>query len=344
MQTQPYSTNEQQSQTVSQSLSVYASENNFPTYSQHLNDKTAIDINLQKEIHPPSRLQHLDKLHLINTTWRKSDFQKIRIINQGHFGIVWLVKNLTTQQHMAWKKMRYFTDQEILEVDNEVRVIIDAYQFSNEKQLSFLPVAKPLGFFLNKNEDQAYLVTEYCEGGDLQIFIQKMMKSNSSISVEDAWSFIGQLVLSVQQIHQNRIIHSDLKPSNILLTKEKKIKLADFGLSRKLQEGYDYILHEGGTEQQFAADIWACGIVLYELLSHKHPFLLDNVITSKYELINNVLDTEPPELPEQYPESMRNLIKYMLIKKHDERIAAVDILKIPEVKASLKIQNNDSSK
>ncbi|KAA6361906.1 MAG: hypothetical protein EZS28_042567 [Streblomastix strix] len=193
--------------------------------------------------------------------------------------------------------MRYFTDQEILEVDNEVRVIIDAFQFSNEKQLSFLPVVKPLGFFLNKNEDQAYLVTEYCEGGDLQIFIQKMMKSNSLISVEDVWSFIGQLLLLVQQIHQNRIIHRDLKPSNIPLTKDKKIKLADFGLSRKLQEGYDYNLHEGGTKCNNSLLI--SGLV---------------VITSKFDLIKNVLDTEPPELPEQYPESMRNLIKYMLIK------------------------------
>ncbi|KAA6391483.1 MAG: putative serine/threonine-protein kinase Nek1, partial [Streblomastix strix] len=231
---------------------------------------------------------------------------------------------------MAWKEMKYDKYKKET-VDNEVRIIRDACSYILNQSPSFLPIVEPLGFFAEEQEAKAYLVMEYCEGGDLQKYIQDMKKSGSLIS--KALSFIEQLLSSVNQIHENNIIHGDLKPQNILLSKDKKIKLADFGLAQKLQAGNQYkTSHLAGTMNfiapelfqiadepqiiiyKISADIWACGIILYELLSQQHPFLLNQIDIPDEELKRRVINDEPPELPSQYPESMTNLIKSMLIK------------------------------
>ncbi|KAA6382050.1 MAG: hypothetical protein EZS28_022426, partial [Streblomastix strix] len=127
----------------------------------------------------------------------------------------------------------------------------------------------------------------------------------------------------------------------------------DFGSARELQEGKTSITLRAGTNlylapeihtqgiqnlkkrQKFSVDIWACGIMLYELLAHVHPFTLGQTNISQQEFMRRVINDNPPELPLHYPESMRNLIKAMLVKNPDQRITAEQIMKVPEVNASL---------
>ncbi|KAA6356019.1 MAG: hypothetical protein EZS28_048454, partial [Streblomastix strix] len=138
----------------------------------------------------------------------------------------------------------------------------------------------------------------------------------------------------------------DIKPENVLLTEEFKVRLADFGLTKRLQEGREYITAFGGTtrylspelqkadepqlngnSQQFTqeilkkriqtkeADIWAVGIMLYELLARRHPFFTDNEDNIPLgELVHRVTTIDPPEIPTHYPESLRKLIRRMLEK------------------------------
>ncbi|KAA6370866.1 MAG: hypothetical protein EZS28_033607, partial [Streblomastix strix] len=124
-----------------------------------------------------------------------------------------------------------------------------------------------------------------------------------------------------------------------------------FGLSRKLQQGKDYLPFIGGTllylppeflqvksgqsgEQQLsisqikAADIWALGITLFEILAQYHPFVGSDIGIPLNELIRRVTEDNPPELPLHYPENMRNLIKAMLDKNPDQRITAKQIIYI----------------
>ncbi|KAA6354266.1 MAG: putative NEK/NEK6 protein kinase, partial [Streblomastix strix] len=145
-----------------------------------------------------------------------------------------------------------------------------------------------------------------------------------------AWEIVCQIAQSVQQLHANNIIHGDIKPENILLTEDFKVKLADFGLSRKLREGKQYTMGRGGTtfylspellqERKIltiAADIWAIGILLYDLLAQHHPFLKDKEDAddiSELEIARRVVSEEAPELPSHYPDSLKKLIKAMLSK------------------------------
>ncbi|KAA6359446.1 MAG: hypothetical protein EZS28_045027, partial [Streblomastix strix] len=92
------------------------------------------------------------------------------------------------------------------------------------------------------------------------------------------------------------------------------------------------------ARQTVAVDIWALGILIYQLLVLKHPFIGDleqpKSITDKM-MIQRILNDEPQELPAHFPESLRNLIKRMLLKNPTQRITAEQILNIPEVAARL---------
>ncbi|KAA6369496.1 MAG: hypothetical protein EZS28_034976, partial [Streblomastix strix] len=103
----------------------------------------------------------------------------------------------------------------------------------------------------------------------------------------------------------------------------------------------EVLRYKDGSEkitQTFAVDIWAIGVVVYELLSKRHPFAQEKKgkdylpIT---EIARRILEEEPEELPSHYPLNMRNLIKQMLMKDPSRRITAEEILNIPEVAANL---------
>ncbi|KAA6382169.1 MAG: putative MAP kinase kinase skh1/pek1, partial [Streblomastix strix] len=142
------------------------------------------------------------------------------------------------------------------------------------------------------------------------------------------------------------------KPENILLTKDFRVKLSDFGLTRKLQEGRGYITHHGGTTfylapellhgqsahgkrmKTIAADIWSFGIMLFELLAQKHPFFnSDDNDLSPLEIYHRIIDEEPSDLPDHYSYNMKWLIKQMLIKDATHRITAKAILENHDVAA-----------
>ncbi|KAA6360726.1 MAG: putative NEK protein kinase [Streblomastix strix] len=219
------------------------------------------------------------------------------------------MKEIKSQRIVAIKEVDYDSDEEKQRFHKEVSAMRDVYHIlqqasssssssssqSSDSQPPFIHVVEPLGYFLNEDKDKAYLAFEYCENGDLRQYIQKMKDSGTEITEAKAFEIIKQVTLALNQLHMNGIIHGGIKPENILLTKDFRVKLSDFGLTRKLQEGRGYITHHGGTTfylapellhgqsahgkrmKTIAADIWSFGIMLFELLAQKHPFFNSNV-------------------------------------------------------------------
>ncbi|KAA6402322.1 MAG: putative serine threonine-protein kinase nek2 [Streblomastix strix] len=314
------------------------------------------------------------QISCFNTTWKLSDFIKIKKIGRGRFGTVYSMQEISTQRIVAIKECDYDTEELKSMMNREIEVMKDIIRIIRQSahQSQFIHVVELFGFFVNEDEEKAYLVMELCSGGDLRGYIKNLQKMGSEISAKKCWEFVSSIVSAVYQLHEYDIIHGDLKPENVLLTEDIKVKLADFGLSRKLQQGKEYQTYHGGTKfylapeiqkdeidqilaagkqnqklpmkritQTKAVDIWAIGIMLYELLAQHHPFIHnddDSSDLSDIQIAHRIVTEEPSELPAHYPDSLKKLIKAMLSKDPSRRISADEILSIPEVAANLKGQ------
>ncbi|KAA6401187.1 MAG: putative protein serine/threonine kinase [Streblomastix strix] len=252
--------------------------------------------------------------------------QRMERLGKGGFGEVWKAKVISSGQLVAYKELAYYSDE--------------------EKQMafpsSFLHVVEPLGFFVEDEEFKAYLVLECCSNGDLRQYINQMMKMGVEISDKKAWEMVGQVIESLNQLHANGIIHGDMKPENILLTEDFEVKLADFGLTKKLQEGREYITAFGGTTRYLSPELQKAdepqqnGKSQQKRMQTKAADIWAEKNISLGELVLRVTTINPPEIPTHYPESLRKLIKGMLEKDPSRRITSEQILKVPEVAESLK--------
>ncbi len=155
--------------------------------------------------------------------------------------------------------------------------------------------------FINDSGILAYTM-EYVGGGDLA---DKISDPDNLLPLHEVLSIAIQMGQGVQSIHDSGIVHRDLKPENILLTKEGQVKIADFGIA-KTGDGPRLTEHGGvvGTIQyvspeymlnaqvDWRSDIYAMGVLLYEMLTGTTPFKGDSVFSTLSKSVN--MDPDPP--------------------------------------------------
>ncbi|KAA6393559.1 MAG: putative NEK protein kinase [Streblomastix strix] len=272
-----------------------------------------------------------------NTSWKKSDFEQKERLGKGGFGIVRHVIERNTQMHMAWKEVNYEDKDEIEMVNKEIEIMQKIYEIVLKSNSSFIHIVQPLGFFVDEEEHKAYIVLEYCSKGDLRKYIENMKESGTMISPQKCYEMICQIAISLNQLHTSGILHSDLKPENILLVEGFKVKLADFGLAHQLQTDQEYTFAKGGTfpKLSFSDDIWAFGVIIFQLIAQRHPFFDNDEDLNEQEFAQRVINQPPAQLPDNYPVKLRDLIMQMLEKNPQKRKNIKEILEEPEVASSL---------
>lgn len=153
-----------------------------------------------------------------------------------------------------------------------------------------------------RDGDLVAYTMEYVAGGDLA---DRLGRSRDPLSIPDIIRILIQMCAGVQAIHESGIVHRDLKPENILLTKEGDVKIADFGIARtghgpKLTEHggvvgtIDYVSPEYilNSQVDWRSDIYAMGILAYEMLTGESPFRGDSVYATMTKRLKT--DPEPP--------------------------------------------------
>ena len=236
------------------------------------------------------------------------DYKEIKVLGQGSFAKVLLVKNNVTGLIRAMKIIKKkkilnsaspgSTDIEIL---NEINVL---------KQIDHPNIVKIFEFY--NSEDAYYLITEYCEGGELFKIINEKKKLTE---IQCAY-VMYQILSAIKYCHKLKIMHRDLKPENILIYKHNKnkdyfdVKICDFGTSQIFQKGEwqnqpcgsvyyvaPEVIHKKYNSK---CDLWSCGVIMFMLLSNKAPFggkndrdILRNVLSAKYNVnfLHNCSDT-----------------------------------------------------
>ncbi|CCJ29354.1 unnamed protein product [Pneumocystis jirovecii] len=194
-----------------------------------------------------------------------------------------------------------------------------------------------LNFYASFEDHQnVYIVTQLCSQGSLYSFIQT--QSSLPLQEDIVKGIMKEIVSGLVFLHSHKIVHRDLKLSNILLDENNVAKIADFGLSIVLQNFSDeetmtlcgtpnYISPEiiAHKPSGLASDIWSLGCIFFCLLDKSPPFQLENTSKTLVQVINENLRQLPPCVSYE----ARNLIDKMLQKNPSDRIKTHQILKHP---------------
>ena len=210
--------------------------------------------------------------------------------------------------------------------------------------------------FFDEKTKTLNIVMEYADDGDMLTKIKHNLKYNLLYKECVIWFFIVQILEGLNYLHENKIIHRDLKNANIFLTKDGTVKIGDLNVS-KITKKNELATTQTGTPYyvapeiwrnkpyEYKCDIWSLGCILYELCKLRPPFrgtnlkeLRENIKRGFYEPIQSV-----------YSKELKYIISLMLRQNPNERPSAKELLngeivqnKIKEYKLGNKFDDNNS--
>ena len=246
------------------------------------------------------------------------DFKVLKVIGRGSFGKVNLVEYLPTHETYAMKSLKkdLLIEQEQIEntlLEKEILQTID------------YPLLCGLVFCF-QTEERIYFIMPFLSGGELFQHLRKFRTFD-----EDKVRFYGaQIALALEYLHSKGIVYRDLKPENILMDEDGYLKLADFGMAKKLKDD-EKAMSFCGTPEYLApeiitmeghdknADWWSFGILLFEMLCGLPPFYVEN-LDKMYELIKTSSVKFPKRI--SLSDDAKDIIKKLLEKDPKKRLGS----------------------
>ena len=252
------------------------------------------------------------------------NYEKLKTIGNGTYGKVMLCKKKKTGEKVAIKKVQISA----MTYEDRQKALKEAQLLSSLKHPN---IVECVDSFIEKC--CLHIVMEYVDGGDLSQIIEKRRTPPEE---KEVIRLLIQVIIAIQYIHKHKIIHRDIKPQNIFLTKEGVVKIGDFGISKSLDSTSAlaktcvgtpcYLAPEvwGGRAYDSKADMWSVGCVFFELCSLKKAF----EGKSQKELVDKILIGRHEQIPVQYSSDLRHIIDGLMAMDPAKRPSAAQVLKL----------------
>ena len=252
------------------------------------------------------------------TSLSKSEFIFHYAVGRGGFGKVWVVEFRGDHQQYAMKemlKLRIVTKQSVNSVVNEQKLLsILRHPFLVNMKFAF------------QDRDNLYLVMDLMKGGDLRFHINQQQK----FTEQQTKFFVACIVTGLEYLHVNCIIHRDIKPENLVLDHKGYIRITDFGIARIISSDNSrdtsgtpgYMAPEVLNRQRhsIAVDYFALGVIAYEFMTGRRPYLGRNRKEIKECIISRQVRLVKTQVPAGWSMESADFINKLLERNADNRL------------------------
>jgi serine/threonine protein kinase len=242
-------------------------------------------------------------------------------LGEGGMGVVYRAVDTKLGRPVAIK----FLHEDIVDAAARKRFHREAQLASSLNHPHILTV-----YDIGETEGRQYLVTEFVDGGTLKDWVKQ--EKRSCLEIVELMTGVADAIAAA---HEAGLLHRDVKPGNILISKSGYAKLADFGLARSTEpdrsrQSEETRTHTGmimgtpsymspeqasGQTLDVRSDIFSFGVVLYELVAGRRPF----VGSSGVEILHKVMSEAPPPLDASVPDPLRRVVYKALEKERTKR-------------------------
>jgi serine/threonine protein kinase len=242
-------------------------------------------------------------------------YDLVREIGRGGMGAVWLGRDTGLGRHAALTRVGLMPGAAPPDLERAAGAARHAARLNHPHVVAV--------FDLVDDDDETWLVMEYVEGITLSAFV----KRDGVLTPDEAGPLVRQAADALAAAHAAGIVHRDVKPSNMMVTRTGELKLTDFGIARAEADASltrtglvtgspAYLAPEvaSGSTATEASDVWSLGATLYHLLAGHPPYdVSENLMGALYKIVHE----EPPRLPDAG--RMSTLLEHTMARRPADR-------------------------
>jgi len=264
-------------------------------------------------------------------------YEVVGEIGRGGFGVVYKARDPLMDRVVAIKLMLKDASEDVAAAEAQLaRFQREAKITGNLNHPNLVTI-----FELGSHEGQPYLVMEFMQGADLAHVIEK----RRPLSLLDRLDILVQAATGLARAHEEDVVHRDIKPHNIFLLEDRRVKVMDFGIARMTSTSSQVLTRTGyqlgsfawmAPEQfdgtaDFQTDVWSFGVTAYEFLTGAHPFLAGKAGLTTEEIFSRIVMarySHPLEVAQTLPAPVAEVVVRTMQKDRAHRYASMDEVRL----------------